>query len=98
IDPTSIVFNPLQGFPGQRALGTDATEHLAVLDGAVTEMNRRIALLADMRTDSLPITDEHPLIVLLLEEFPGILSGAEQADKASGAKPAERIAPQLRLL
>lgn len=98
IDPTALLWSNAERFPGRRVSGTDPEQHLELLTAAVDEMNRRIATLSELRTDSVSISEDVPLIVLVLEEFPGIISGAEQHDKATGARTDARIAPRLRLL
>lgn len=98
-DPTGILLNPWKHAPHPewRALGAaDMAEHKNVLNRLIAEMDRRIGLLLESNRDKLEdFTPEMPLIVCVLEEFPGIMGAARGADAASGAKAADRIEPAI---
>lgn len=65
------------------ALGTgDLAAHAAVLDALTDEMDRRIGVLRALRTDKLDaMTAELPAVVVVLEEYPGLLGAARLADR-----------------
>jgi hypothetical protein len=74
IDPTGLLLGPWGAHPrGWRAIGTDdpADRYRAALQGVVDEMDRRIATLP-ARRDSVVISAECPLIVVVLEEWPAV--------------------------
>ncbi|MFP7706554.1 FtsK/SpoIIIE domain-containing protein [Trueperella sp. LYQ141] len=102
VDPSGIVFNALGSFPGEefRALTLrDPHRCLAVLAGLVEVMDQRIqALLRDKLDKFTTFSREFPLLLVVLEEYPGLLAALEGIDRASGVKPAERIEPQVRAL
>lgn len=67
-----------------QAAGTaDLEEHAAVLERLVAEMDRRLADMP-LGVDKLDPTVERPLLLVVLEEFPGLLRAA-----ASLPKPAK---------
>lgn len=76
---------------------TDIAAHYAVLAWAVEEMNRRnVALQASGRDKWGHFTAAFPLIVVVIEEFPGLIRAAEMDDSTQGRKPAEKLAPKIR--
>jgi len=99
-DPTGILFFPWNqgGAPGWRASGTrNMSAVLAALDAVTAEMYRRVCALPSADLDKLSdFTAETPILLVILEEYPGLLSAAESGDEAEGRKPAERIAPKIR--
>lgn len=80
-DPTGLLLAPWPSLelPGP-ALGTsDPAAHVAVLEGLVAEMDRRVALIpADH--DSLPLGADHPAVLVVLEEYPGLLRLLDAVD------------------
>ncbi len=99
-DPTGVLLGPWEGHPGSdlRALTTvDMQAHARVIGDLVAEMDRRITSLLDRRTDKLDVfTRDEPLLLVVLEEFPGLLAAAAADDAAEGRKPAERAAPRIK--
>lgn len=99
-DPTTLVLGPHQDRRdhGHFALGLDDMgQHLAVLDWCKEESDRRIAAMRSLKIDKYAeFSPGLPLILLVLEEYPGILEAAEMEDMADGRKPADRIAPRIR--
>ena len=72
----------------------DLPAHAAMLDALVAEMDRRLEGMPD-RHDKVSPTVQTPLVLVVLEEFPGLLRAAQAKDK----KLAERITSTvLRLL
>lgn len=97
-DHTNILLGPLGALPGHRAVGPDMEQHVETMRRAVEEMDRRIALLAARGVDKLDDFDaDLPVLLYVLEEFPGLIKAAAARDKANGAKPADRLAPQLEV-
>lgn len=98
-DPTGILLNPFRDYPHPewRALGAgNMAEHRDVLQRLIEEMDRRINILLERRQDKIEdFTPDMPLIVCVLEEFPGIMGAAKGADAASGAKAGDRIEPAI---
>jgi DNA segregation ATPase FtsK/SpoIIIE-like protein len=100
-DPTGILLHPFEEapMPHLRALGTgDMSAHKKVLAALLVEMDRRIELLRSQDLDKLEeFTPELPLLVVVLEEFPGIMGAATGDDAVTGAKAAERLAPFIQV-
>ena len=101
IDPSGIVFNALGddlGGADWRVLTLrDPARAKQVMGEIVEEMDKRIALLLSERLDKFSrFTSNFPLIVVLLEEYPGTLSALASLDQASGAKVADRAETALR--
>lgn len=97
IDPTGVLLAPFNDYPGQqyRALGlADLDAIPAALTALVAEMDRRIAdqLLAAGRDKLEP--GDAPALLIVLEEYPGLLAALDSADKA--LKPAERRLPGVK--
>jgi hypothetical protein len=64
----------------------DLPAHAAMLDALVAEMDRRLDGMPERR-DKVSPTVQTPLVLVVLEEFPGLLRAAQAKDK----KLAERI-------
>lgn len=101
-DPTGLLLRPwMEATVGEPwiALGqNNMADHLSVLDAVKTESDRRIASMWNRELDSLgpkQLSEAEPLIVLVLEEYPGILEAAADQDSESGAKPADRLEPKI---
>lgn len=99
-DPSGILLNPWRGHPRDelRSIGTgDVAAHLAVLTELLAIMDGRIAQLLAEDRDKVPSPSaEQQLLIVVLEEYPGLLSAAEADDEAHGRKPADRVAPKLK--
>jgi S-DNA-T family DNA segregation ATPase FtsK/SpoIIIE len=72
----------------------NVAEHLQLLRRLVAEMDRRITELPD-RADKLPASVENPLMVVVLEEFAGLLRLASTLPTPKGEA---KITDQLRAL
>ena len=105
LDPTGVLLGPWVD-AGCTRIGVPATagetpvyEHFRqVLDGLVDVMDRRTMQLAAIGKDKLDAADfsaKLPVLVVVLEEWPGILRAAGAEDAAEGRKPAERVAPKI---
>lgn len=100
IDPSGILLAPWKDhpFPAWRVLGTSSMEAAAKAVGEiVAEMDRRIMSLWDIGADKLESFDEAlPLLMVVLEEFPGTLAQAKSEDAEQGRKPQERVATKIQ--
>lgn len=100
IDPNAVLLAPIAEAtePTRFALGVrDLSESLAVLLALVEEMDERIAQLRESGLDKMEnFTAETPLILVILEEYPGLIRASETADR--DLKPAERRTPKIKAL
>ena len=96
VDPSGILLAPFEHSPHARiALGTkDMPRAVEVLTEAVAYMDDLIEGLGKQGVDKT----EDVLAVVVVEEVPGLLAAAEADDAAAARKPAERLAPRIRLL
>lgn len=101
VDPTGLLLGPVRSSgrtPASRvATGTADLDGCAeVIEEYVAEMDRRIAseLLPSGRDALREFDASLPLLVVVLEEYPGTLEAIDTADKA--LKPADRIGPRFR--
>lgn len=109
IDPTGVLLNPLGsklGGPALRVLTLGASlksepgqpNYLSYsIDSILWEMDRRIAELLSKTQDKFTeFSDEFPLILVVLEEYPGTLATLAAMDKQMGLKASERMETKLR--
>lgn len=98
IDPNAVLLSPLSDFTGQPehfVTRNDPAEALELLEHLVSIMDERIADLKKMGIDKIEtFSQATPLIVLVLEEFPGLIRQAELEDKS--LKAGDRITPKIR--
>lgn len=99
VDPSGVLLGPWATSRGARWIATgteDLTRAGAALSGLVVEMDRRIAALYAAGRDQLTDFDAAtPVLVVVLEEWPGLLSAARSEDAAAGRSGAERFTPTL---
>jgi hypothetical protein len=99
-DPSGVLLRPWADGPGGHwiALGTtDLGQAARVLGELVVEMERRISSLWPQQIDKIEkFTADLPVLAVVLEEWPGLISSAQLDDAASGRKPAERLAPKIQ--
>ena len=99
IDPSGILLHPFASAPHRnwRHLGAlDFNEAAAVLYRLTDEMDCRIAKLLASDLDKLEFFSiSQPLILVVMEEYPGTLAGAQSEDDVLARKPHERVAPQI---
>lgn len=96
-DPPGLLLAPWSDYAGAefRATGTgDLEAHVAALEAAVAEMDRRIAQMLSDGVDKLTPSAATPALFFVLEEFPGLLAALRSADAA--LKPAERRLPRVK--
>lgn len=99
VDPSGILLSPWEHARGGAwvATGTaDMTRAVEALGGVVAEMDRRITALVAAGLDKVEVFDAGcPLLLVVLEEYPGALSAARSQDDAEGRTGADRIAPRI---
>lgn len=103
IDPTSVMLRPFAalGEPyiccGMSDLGASGVD--SVLHFAVREMDRRIGLLWPNRVDQITrFSRRCPVLLVVLEEAPGLLSGLASEDSSAGRRGGERLEPKAKHL
>lgn len=83
-DPSGVLLRPWKEGRGGEwiALGTrDMERHALVLERLVAEMDKRIEWLAGSGVDKFETFDaDLPVLVVILEEWPGLLSAAKATD------------------
>lgn len=98
VDPNAVLLSPIVSFTGRSenfVLGSYPEQALELLIRLVGVMDERIAHLKESHIDKIEeFSQDMPLIVLVLEEFPGLIRQAELEDKS--LKPAERLTPKIR--
>ena len=99
LDPTGVLLGPWEGKPRSelRHLGTsDMSQAGEVLTQALGEMEARISRLLTSYKDKISsFSAAEPLLVVVLEEYPGLLKAADMDDKANARKPADRVRPKI---
>lgn len=99
VDPSGILLSPWKAGRGGAWIATgthDLTRAATALHAVVAEMDRRIAALEVRGLDQLAaFTVDLPVLVVVLEEWPGLLSAARTEDNAAGRQGADRIAPRI---
>ena len=73
-DPSGVLLRPFAGtrHEGWQCSGSDVEKHLTVLRAVEVELDERLTMMPE-RSDVLPVSDAHPVFVLILEEFAGLL-------------------------
>ncbi|WP_432535290.1 FtsK/SpoIIIE domain-containing protein [Kineococcus arenarius] len=99
VDPSGILLGPWQHGRGGAwiATGTNDMERaVEALHGVVAEMDRRITRLVTKGRDKFDRFDAAcPLLLVVLEEYPGTLSAARSQDDAEGRSAGQRITPRI---
>ncbi len=104
VDPTGVLLGPWTEHPHGEWRATGGAEleaHVLALRHVVAEMDRRIStyLGRATRLDKLGaehFTDDLPLILVVLEEYPGELKQLRDCDSAQDRKRGERLEPIVR--
>lgn len=101
VDPTGVLFSAI----GSSGLGGDSLRVSTLQDVdaikekthlLVEEMDRRINLLLSLRRDKFDyedFTEKFPLLLVLYEEFPGLVNSLKISDAL--LKPADRVLPRF---
>jgi hypothetical protein len=102
VDPSGILLAPwLAGRGGAWiATGTaDMSAAVVALGGVVAEMDRRTTALVAAGRDRIDAFDAScPLLLVVLEEYPGTLAAARAEDEAEGRQGRDRVAPRVERL
>jgi len=105
IDPTGILLAPfVRRFPDVPivlgATETDLIEGVKLLDDLVSFcMENRLEALRRARMDALrEVSPKTPLLLVVLEEWPGFLAACAASDAANGRKPGERLKARADML
>ena len=103
IDPSGIIFNAigesLGGSEFRVSTLSDVQSVRAVLNHLVDIMDERIKILLKSKRDkfmAVDYTPVRPFIIVLLEEFPGMMAVIATDDAANARKPIDRIEPKIR--
>lgn len=100
-DPSSLLLAPhAERGESLIALGVgELSQAVEVLRWVRDETDRRIADLLEARSDKIvAVSNECPLLLVVLEEYAGLLEAAEDEDAAVGRKLGDRVEPQIRRL
>lgn len=98
IDPTAILLGPHADQSMIHTGTADMENAVRVLDSVVAEMTRRIQMLVGHGLDKMSaFNEEWPLLLVVLEEWPGVLAAAQAEDDAMGRKKSESVAPRLQM-
>ena len=99
IDPSGILLGPWREGRGAGWIATGTADMQGAVDalvGIVEEMDRRIARLAEDGQDKIDVFDAAcPLLLVVLEEYPGALSAARSQDETDGRPSGQRTAPRI---
>lgn len=99
VDPSGILLGPWLHGRGAGWIATGTADMQGAVDalaGVVAEMDQRIAYLARTGLDVLSTPDATcPLLLVVLEEYPGALSAARSQDEAEGRPVGQRTAPRI---
>lgn len=99
LDPSGILLGPFTSGRGAGWIATgtgDLTRHAEAVAGAVAEMDARIASLNACGLDKIDqFTANVPVLLLVLEEYPGLLAAARTEDDANGRQGSDRVAPKI---
>ena len=102
VDPSGILLGPFKNGRGGAWIATgtaDLTNAVDALSGVVAEMDLRIATLAANGLDKIEaFTPALPVLLVVLEEYPGLIAAAKAEDDAKDRKAGERVAPQIARL
>lgn len=101
-DPTNVLLAPFLHRVNEPhiVLGlNDSPKTVEVLRWVKEESDRRIDLMWDRRIDKFShFSPTFPLILLVLEEYPGIIEAATDADAADGLSKADKCSPRIQAL
>lgn len=98
IDPNRVLLNQVGRFlPNNVALGDDIDKAGQLLDDIYQLMQSRLDSLDAQRIDKMStFTAEIPVILLVLEEYDGLLINAADHDQVTGAKGPDRALPKIK--
>lgn len=94
IDPTGLLWRPMAPSPWRVSGLRDADAVVAMLERAVDEMDRRVAEMP-LGRDSVTVSPALPLLVIVLEEYAGLLRHLDAVDKRKYGTPARALVGRL---
>jgi hypothetical protein len=97
VDPSGLLLRPFAGTrhaPWQACGLADPGRIVAVLVALVAEMDRRIAEMSS-RADTVRTSPTLPLLLVVLEEYAGLLRALDAADKDAGKRARSAVARLL---
>jgi len=100
VDVSSILLSPFatEATKPWVHLGSANLEHaVEVVENMVSEMQRRLDFLIASGLDKVNPGVDFPIVLFVLEEYPGLLGALDGWDAASGVKAADRLKPRLLL-
>jgi hypothetical protein len=99
LDPSGILLSPWRTGRGAGWIATgtaDMSVHAGAIEAVVAQMDARIADLERAGVDKLDRpTPATPVVLVVLEEYPGLLAAARADDDATGRDKTERAAPRI---
>ena len=99
VDPTGILLTPFlagRGGAWVATTGNDGERVAEVLYSITDHMDHRICDLVASGQDKITVFDSAvPAVVVVLEEYPGLLAQLTKDDEANGRKTGQRVAPQV---
>lgn len=99
LDPSGILLGPFRSGRGAGWIATGTANMTRAADaiaGVVAEMDRRIATLETFGLDKIDqFGPDAPVLLVVLEEYPGLLAAARTEDDAHGRQGADRVTPQI---
>lgn len=92
-DPTGLLCRPFAGTVHEawhESAPDDPDAHIALLRRLVDTMDQRIRTLPPRR-DQVEISESCPLVVVVLEEYPGLIRAAAQVDAQNNKKAGGKV-------
>lgn len=76
---------------------SDMLAHVELVESVLAESRARTRAFYGEKVDKLAeFTPERPLLVLVLEEYPGLLDALAEDDDAQGRKTGQKLAPRMK--
>ncbi|MCW0214395.1 MAG: FtsK/SpoIIIE domain-containing protein [Pseudonocardia sp.] len=85
-DPSGLLFRPFKGSrhePFQVSGLAEPMRHIELAQAVVEEMDRRVTALPE-HLDQIEVSEALPLLVVVFEEYPGLLRALDQTDPKLG--------------
>lgn len=98
VDHSGILLSPFKNGRGADwvSLGNDFERTVQVLESILETMDDRIRLLQHHRIDKFDaFAPEMPLVVVVLEEYPGLISSAKSEDEVDKRRSGDKLRPKI---
>lgn len=85
-DPSGLLFRPFKGSRHEAFQVSGLAEpmrHIELAQAVVEEMDRRVTALPE-HLDQIEVSEDLPLLVVIFEEYPGLLRALDQVDSKLG--------------